>query len=133
MNQSNIYFEDQSSFSKEQTDNNKVVESKDVKPSTDEIFKFLNIKVTTILTFSMAIAIGFALKDLMNVLVVNIIQPSIMSLIMYFDKNNYLPITQGLREKEVSIDVAKFLGSMLVVKIVIAGMYFLDKYSSILF
>ena len=103
-----------------------------VKPETSDIFKFLNTNATTILTFSIAVALGLALKDFMNALVHNILQPSLMMLIMYLDSNNYLPITQSLREKAVSIDVAKFLGNMLVLKLVIGSMYFIYKYSEVL-
>lgn len=102
------------------------------KPDTSEMFNFLNTNANTILTFSMAVAIGLALKDFMNALVHNILQPSLLSMIMYFDPNNYLPITQGLREKGVSIDVVKFLGNMLVSKLVIGGVYFIYKYSQVL-
>lgn len=104
-----------------------------VKPDTSDIFKFLNIKSTTILTFSIAVALGLALKDFMNAFVHNILQPTLMTVIMYFDSNNYLPITQNLRQKEVSIDVAKFLGNMLVLKLVVGSMYFIYKYSVALF
>ncbi len=142
MNPSNISFENPNdnqidypmSVPQEQPrQNSKEKEVNSVNPNTDEVFKFLNTKVTTILTFSIAIAIGFALKDFMNALVVNILQPSIMLIIMYFDSNNYLPITQNLREKQVSIDVAKFLGNLLVLKLVIGSMYFVYKYSNVLF
>ena len=101
------------------------------KPDTEDIFEFVNSKSNTILTFSIAVALGLALKDFMNALVHNILQPSIMIIIMYFDSNNYLPITQSLRDKQVSIDVAKFFGNMLVLKLVIGSMYFMYKYSKI--
>ena len=103
------------------------------KPDVNDVFVFLNTKSTTILTFAIAVALGFALKDFMNVFVYNILQPSLMTIIMYFDANNYLPITQSLREKQVSIDVAKFLGSILVLKLVVGSMYFIYKYSSMFF
>lgn len=102
------------------------------KPNTSEILTFLNTKTQSILTFAIAAAIGLALKDFMNALVHNILQPSLMKTIMYFDSNNYLPITQSLRDKEVSIDVAKFLGNMLVLKLVIGSMYFIYKYGEVL-
>jgi len=141
MNLASISFENQKdsqidypiSVLDEQSNQNQKKEDDSIKPDTSEIFKFLNIKVTTILTFSIAIAIGFALKDFMNGLVINILQPSIMSIIMYVDSNNYLPITQSLREKQVTIDVAKFLGNLLVLKLVIGSMYFVYKYSNIVF
>lgn len=141
MNLASISFENQKdsqidypiSVLDEQSNQNQRKEDDSIKPDTSEIFKFLNIKVTTILTFSIAIAIGFALKDFMNGLVINILQPSIMSIIMYVDSNNYLPITQSLREKQVTIDVAKFLGNLLVLKLVIGSMYFVYKYSNIVF
>ena len=101
--------------------------------TVDEIFKFLNKNVNTILTFSIAIAIGFAFKDFMNALVIYILQPSMMLLIMAIDKNNYLPITEGLREKNISIDVTKFLGNMLILKLIIASMFLVNKYSAVLF
>lgn len=101
--------------------------------SMNDVFKFLNTNVNTILTFSIAIAIGFAFKDFMNALVLYILQPSIMLLIMSIDKNNYLPITEGLREKNISIDLPKFLGSMLILKLVIGSMFLVNKYSVILF
>lgn len=118
---------------KDEDEKNKDESSKFQKPDTGEVINFLNTKATTILTFSIAIALGFALKDFMNALVYNIIQPSLMTMIMYFDSNNYLPITQSLREKQVTIDVAKFLGNMLVLKLVIGSMYFMYKYSSTFF
>ncbi len=112
--------------------NSEKPDSSSKKPDTSEIFQFLNTKTISILTFAIAVAIGLALKDFMNALVHNILQPSLMKTIMYFDSNNYLPITQSLRNKEVSIDVAKFLGNMLVLKLVIGTMYFIYKYSEIL-
>ena len=102
------------------------------KPNTSQAFKFLNMNANTILTFAIAVAIGFALKDFMNSLVYNIIQPLLMKTIMYFDSNNILPITQGLREKGVTIDVSKFLGNMLVIKLVIGSMYILYTYAEYL-
>ena len=137
MNQSNVYFGNPNDttmstpMSMPKEEPNKKDES--IKPTTSEIFTFLNKNVNTILTLSIAVAIGFAIKDFMNALVVNILQPSIMLLIMAIDTNNYLPITQNLREKQVSVDIAKFLGNMLVLKLVIGGMYLMYKYSSILF
>jgi large-conductance mechanosensitive channel len=101
--------------------------------TVDEIFKFLNKNVNTILTFSIAIAIGFAFKDFMNDLVIYILQPSMMLIIMAIDKNNYLPMTESLREKNISIDIPKFLGSMLILKLVICSMFLVNKYSDILF
>lgn len=103
-----------------------------VKPTHTELFNFLNTKSNTILTVGIAVAIGFALKDFMNALVINILQPSLMLFIMYIDTKNNLPITQSLRDKTVSIDIARFLGNMLVLKLVIGTMYFIYKYSNIL-
>jgi large-conductance mechanosensitive channel len=101
--------------------------------STDQIFKFLNKNANTILTFSIAIAIGYAFKDFINSLVLYVLQPSIMLLIMAIDKNNYLPITESLREKNISIEIPKFLGSLLILKLVIGSMFLVHKYSAILF
>jgi len=101
--------------------------------NVDEVFKFLNKNANTILSVSIAIAIGIAFKDFMNSLVIYILQPSIMLLIMTIDKNNYLPITQTLREKNISIDIPKFLGSTLILKLVIGSMFLVNKYTSILF
>ena len=99
----------------------------------DEVFKFLNKNANTILTVSIAIAIGIAFKDFMNSLVIYILQPSIMLLIMAIDKNNYLPITESLREKNISLDFPKFLGNMIILKLVIGSMFLVHKYNSILF
>jgi large-conductance mechanosensitive channel len=101
--------------------------------SVDEVFKFLNKNANTILSVSIAIAIGMAFKDFMNSLVIYILQPSIMLLIMTIDKNNYLPITQSLRERNISIDIPKFLGSTIILKLVIVSMFLVNKYTSILF
>ena len=98
-----------------------------------EVFKFLNKNVNTILSVSIAIAIGIAFKDFINSLVIYILQPITMLLIMAIDKNNYLPITQSLREKNISIDLPKFLGSTLILKLVIGSMFLVHKYNSILF
>lgn len=94
----------------------------------ENIFSFLNSKATTILAFATAIAIGLALKDFMGALVLNIFQPILMNIILLIDKNDYLPITPIIREKNPQIDIAKFLGSILIVKLVIILMYFLNKY-----
>jgi len=101
--------------------------------NVDEVFKFLNKNANTILSVSIAIAIGIAFKDFMNSLVIYILQPSIMLLIMAIDKNNYLSITQSLREKNISIDLPKFLGSTLILKLVIGSMFLVNKYTAILF
>ena len=113
----------------EQTNSNRINIDK---PNTSEVFKFLNMNTDSILKFAIAVAIGFALKDFMNSFVYNILQPSLMKIIMYFDANNILPITQGLREKGVTIDVSKFLGNMLVIKLVIGSMYILYTYAEYL-
>ena len=101
--------------------------------NTDEILAFVNNKASTILAFATAVAIGLALKDLMGALVMNILQPSLMMFIMYMDKNDYLPITASLREKNVQIDVSKFLGSILIFKLVVASMYLIYKFSGVVF
>ena len=98
-----------------------------------EVFKFLNKNVNTILSVSIAIARGIAFKDFINSLVIYILQPITMLLIMAIDKNNYLPITEGLREKNIAIDLPKFLGNMLILKLVIGSMYLVNKYGDILF
>ncbi len=138
MNPANISFDTQNiegidTSSSSSSSNKKEEDKTSGKPEVNDIFKFLNKNANTILTFAIAVAIGLSLKDFMNAFVHNILQPCIMMLIMYFDTNNYLPITQSLRNKEVSIDIAKFLGSILVLKLIVGSMYFIYKYSSALF
>lgn len=99
----------------------------------DHIFSFLNIKATTILTVATAVAIGFTLNNLMSSLVHNVIQPILFNIIVTLDKNDFLPITAGLREKNLPLDFSKFLGSILVVKLVVIFMYFMNKYEYFLF
>jgi hypothetical protein len=99
----------------------------------DKVFNFLNIKATTILTVATAVAIGFTLNNLITSLVHNVIQPIIFNIIMTLDKNDFLPITAGLREKNLPLDFSKFFGSMLIVKLVIILMYFMNKYEFFLF
>lgn len=99
----------------------------------DHIFSFLNIKAVTILTVATAVAIGFTLNNLMTSLVHNVIQPILFNIIVTLDKNDYLPITAGLREKNLPLDFSKFLGSILIVKLVVIFMYFMNKYEYFLF
>ena len=108
-------------------------ETTSTKNKLNTIYDFLNTKASTILSFAIAIAIGYAIKDFMNAFVMYVFQPSIMLLIMAIDKNNYLPITEGLREKNIAIDLPKFLGNMLILKLVIGSMYLVNKYGDILF
>ena len=61
----------------------------------------------------------------------SIFQPLLMNIIMFIDSNNYLPITNLLREKNPQIDIAKFLGSILTVKIVIILLYLMNKYENL--
>jgi len=95
------------------------------------LFNFLNSKPTTILAFATAFAVGFALKDFVSAFVQSIFQPLLMNIIMFIDSNNYLPITNLLREKNPQIDIAKFLGSVLTVKIVIILLYLMNKYENL--
>jgi large-conductance mechanosensitive channel len=97
------------------------------------ILSFLNLKNLTILTFASAIAIGLTLKDLINSFVFNIFQPLLMSIIIFFDKNSYLSITTYLKEKNPQIDFARFLGSLLIVRLVVVFMYLLNTYSYLFF
>ena len=115
----------------QQTQQNK--NETDTNINKDNIFKFLNLKATTILTVATAVAIGFTLNNLMSSLVHNIIQPIIFNIIITLDKNDYLPITAGLREKNVPLEPSKFFGSLLVVKLVVIFMYFMNKYEYFLF
>jgi hypothetical protein len=98
----------------------------------DKIINFLKIKTTTILTFAIAVAIGFGIKDFINSMVINILQPSLVTLILTLDKNDYLPITASLREKNLQIDISKFLGSLLVLKLVVGSSYLMYVYTNIL-
>jgi hypothetical protein len=95
------------------------------------LFTFLNTKPTTILAFATAFAVGFALKDFVGAFVQSIFQPLLMNIIMFVDSNNYLPITNLIREKNPQIDIAKFLGSILTVKIVIILLYLMNKYENL--
>lgn len=108
-------------------------ETSSTKKKLNTIYDFLNTKASTILSFAIAIAIGYAIKDFMNAFVMYVFQPSMMLLIMAIDRNNYLPITEGLREKNIAIDLPKFLGNMLILKLVIGSMYLVNKYGNILF
>ena len=105
----------------------------DTSINKDKIFTFLNTKTTTILTVATAVAIGFTLNNLMTSLVHNVIQPILFSIIVTLDKNDYLPITAGLREKNLPLDFTKFFGSILIVKLVVIFMYFMNKYEYFLF
>jgi len=122
--------------------NNQVTENKEVpnnknsdnksKDTNDKIFNFLNIETSTILTFAIAMAIGFGIKDFLNSMVMNILQPTVINLILIIDKNDYLPITSSLREKNIQIDISKFLGSLLVLKLIVGTTYLIYIYSNIL-
>lgn len=96
------------------------------------IMNFLNFKVTSILTFAFAVAIGFGIKDFINAAVMNVLQPILFSIVLALDKNDYLPITASLREKNVQIDISKFMGSLLVLKLVVGFTYFMYVYTNIL-
>ena len=106
---------------------------RDISINKDKIFGFLNTKTTTILTVATAIAIGFTLNNLMTSLVHNVIQPILFSIIVTLDKNDFLPITAGLRQKNLPLDFTKFFGSILIVKLVVIFMYFMNKYEYFLF
>ena len=105
----------------------------DTSINKDKIFGFLNTKTTTILTVATAVAIGFTLNNLMTSLVHNVIQPILFSIIVTLDKNDFLPITAGLREKNLPLDFTKFFGSILIVKLVVIFMYFMNRYEFFLF
>ena len=105
----------------------------DISINKDTIFSFLNIKAITILTVATAVAIGFTLNNLISSLVHNAIQPIIFKIITTIDKNDFLPITAGLREKNLPLDFSKFFGSLLIVKLVIILMFFMNKYEFFLF
>jgi large-conductance mechanosensitive channel len=124
-------------FYSNQTTENKDIPSKknnDIKSqeTTDKILNFLNIQTSTILTFAIAMAIGFGIKDFLNSMVMNVLQPSIINLILTIDKNDYLPITSSLREKNPQIEMSKFLGSLLVLKLIVGITYLIYIYSNIL-
>ena len=97
----------------------------------ENLFLFLNNKPVTILAFATAFAVGFALKDFVGAFVQNIFQPLLMNLIMLIDRNNYLPFTSYLREKNPQVDIARFLGAILTVKIVIILLYLMNKYENL--
>jgi len=115
----------------QQTQQNK--NKTDTSINKDTIFSFLNVKAITILTVATAVAIGFTLNNLISSLVHNVIQPIIFKIIVSIDKNDYLPITAGLREKNLPLDFSKFFGSLLIVKLVVIFMYFMNKYEYFLF
>lgn len=101
--------------------------------SNNKILDFLNTKNTSILTFAASVAVGLCIKDFISALVLNLFQPSLMLLILTLDKNNYLPFTESIREKNPKIDIAKVLGASLILKIVLFIVYLIYNYSSLLF
>jgi hypothetical protein len=125
-------------YSNEKTESKDDIESnndkKDDKNSdlNQRIMNFLNLKATSILTFAIAVAIGFGIKDFINAAVMNVLQPILFSIVLALDKNDYLPITASLREKNVQIDISKFMGSLLVLKLVVGFTYFMYVYTNIL-
>jgi hypothetical protein len=125
-------------FSNEKIESKDDIESNDKKKEDNnsdlnqKIMNFLNLKTTTILTFAFAVAIGFGIKDFINAVVLNILQPVLFSIILALDKNDYLPITAALREKNIPIDISKMMGALLVLKLVIGFTYFMYVYTNIL-
>lgn len=106
-----------------------------IKPTSlnDKIISFLNKNTITILTIAIAVAIGLGIRDLINSLVMNVLQPSLMVLIMTIDKNDFLPITKTLRDKnpEANIDISKLLGSVLALKLIVGTTYLMYIYMNI--
>jgi hypothetical protein len=104
------------------------------KELNDKIINFLNLKTISILTIAIAIAIGLGIKDFINSFVMSVLQPSLMLLIMTIDKNDYLPFTSSLREKnpQANLDISKLLGSLLVLKLIVGTTYLFYVYTNIL-
>jgi len=129
-------FDSQNQYNNEQniTQNNDKNKSEKSGDLNDKIISFLNKTTITILTISIAVAIGLGIKDFINSFVMNVLQPSLMLLIMAIDKNDYLSITRTLRDKnpEVNVDISKLLGSLLVLKLIVGTTYLLYIYSNIL-
>lgn len=127
------FYSNEKSTSKDdiESNNDKPIDPKN-SDLNQKIISFLNLKVTSILTFAFAIAIGFGIKDFINATVMNVLQPILFSIVLSVDKNDYLPITASLREKNVQIDISKFMGSLLVLKLVIGFTYFMYVYTNIL-
>lgn len=114
-----------------QNNNKKSEKSGDL---NDKIIFFLNKNAITILTIGIAVAIGLGIKDFINSFVMNLLQPLAMLLIMAIDKNDYLPITKTLREKnpEENINISKLLGSLFVLKLIVVSTYLMYIYTNIL-
>jgi large-conductance mechanosensitive channel len=88
---------------------------------------FLNMNATTILTTAIGMSIGFAFKDLITSLAINVIQPLIYKIVTKFDSNNYLNLQTLLTDNHTNFNFTTFAMALITFIIIFVSDYFINQ------
>lgn len=98
---------------------------------TFKILDILNSKTGTLLVSAMAIAIGFAFKDLINSAVTNILQPLVVIIITITRLNKYYDFSHIISTSNNSVNISSFVSSLVSFIFTIISVYFLHDLISV--
>ena len=99
---------------------------------TQKINLFLLSKTGTILATAIGMCIGFAFKDLIGSTVTNVLQPLIIKIISFIDKNNYFNLESLVSSENTGFNFNKFISSIITFVLIVISVYYVSSYLTIL-
>ena len=92
----------------------------------EKIKSFLLSKSGTIITASFGMAIGFALKDFVSSIVVNLLKPLIALIFTMTHLNNYFDFNYIISSENNALNLSSFITSLITFIMVIIIVYFIS-------
>ena len=90
------------------------------------IHNFLNVKTGTILTAALGMAIGFAFKDFISSIVINILHPLIVLFLSITHLNNLYDLSRFISPERNVLNVSLFFSSLFSFGFVVITAYYIN-------
>lgn len=95
-------------------------------PFSKKIIDFLNSNATTLLTTAFGISIGFAFKDFVSSIVINLLQPLIIKLIILLDVNNFYDLSSLTSPQNNLLHMSVLLSTFLTFISIVIIVYYIN-------
>jgi len=91
-----------------------------------KILFFLNSKTGTVLTSAMGMAIGFAFKDFIGAIVINVLQPIVVMIITMTHLNSFYDFTVFISPEKNALNVSTFISSLFTFIFTVVTIYYVN-------
>ena len=87
---------------------------------------FFNLKTGTILTAAIGMAIGFAFKDLISSIIINVLQPLIITILTLTHMNNLYDFGSFISPEKNVVNISTFISSLLTFVFTVITVYYIN-------